>query len=65
MQATALNVRTAFVNQPIGVRALRSQFESWLGLAGEHALLIVRFGYGTDAPFSLRRPLDQVIDVGA
>lgn len=63
LQATALNIRTAFINQPIEVRELRSQFESWLNLEGEHALLMVRFGYGPTAPFSLRRPMDDVIIV--
>ena len=61
LQATALNVRTAFINQPIEVRALRPQFESWLKLDGEHAQLMVRFGHGPTAPFSLRRPIDDVI----
>ncbi len=63
LQATALNIRTAFINQPIEVRELRSQFESWLKLEGEHALLMVRFGHGPAAPFSLRRPIDDVIVV--
>jgi len=61
LQATALNIRTAFINQPIEVHELRSQFESWLKLEGEHALLVVRFGHGPEAPFSLRRPIDDVI----
>jgi len=60
LQATALNIRTAFINQPIEVHPLRSQFESWLKLDGEHALLMARFGYGPAAPFSLRRPIDDV-----
>ena len=63
LQATALNVRAAFINQPIEVSELRSQFESWLNLEGEHALLMVRFGHGPTAPFSLRRPIDDVIIV--
>lgn len=63
LQATALNIRTAFINQPIEVRQLRPQFESWLNLNGEHALLMVRFGHGPTAPFSLRRPIDDVIIV--
>lgn len=63
LQATALNIRTAFINQPIEVRELRSQFESWLKLEGEHALLMVRFGHGPAAPFSLRRPIDDVLIV--
>jgi hypothetical protein len=61
LRATLLNVCTAFINQPIEVRPLRPQFESWLNLHGEHALLMVRFGYGPSAPFSLRRPVDDVI----
>lgn len=65
LQATALNVRTAFINQPIEVRPLRTQFESWLHLKGEHALLMVRFGHGPAAPFSLRRPIDDVVVVAS
>ena len=61
LQATALNVRTAFINQPIEIRSLRPQFESWLNLKGDHALLMVRFGHGPTTPFSLRRSIDDVI----
>lgn len=61
LQATAIDVRTAFINQPIEVRKLRPQFESWLNLNGEHALLMVRFGHGPAAPFSLRRPVDDLM----
>jgi hypothetical protein len=61
LHATALGVRTAFVNQPIEVQALRAQLESWLGLAGEHALLMARFGRGPLAPYSLRRPVGEVL----
>jgi hypothetical protein len=61
LQAAALDIRTAFINQPIEVRLLRPQFESWLGLDGEYAQLMVRFGHGPLAPFSLRRPVEDVI----
>jgi hypothetical protein len=61
LQATALDIRNAFVNQPIEVRSLRPQFESSLDLDGEHALLIVRIGRAPLAPFSLRRPLEEVM----
>lgn len=63
LQATVFNVRTAFINQPIEVRSLRPQLESWLSLDGEHALLMARFGHGPTAPFSLRRPIDDVVIV--
>ena len=61
LQAAALDIRSAFVNQPIEVRPLRAQFESSLDLDGEHALLIVRVGRAPLAPFSLRRPLEEVM----
>jgi hypothetical protein len=61
LQATALGIRNAFINQPIEVPSLRARFESWLKLKGDHALLLVRFGHGTATPCSPRRPLDDVI----
>ena len=61
LQATALGIRTAHINQPIEVPQIRSEFESWLKLDGEFAQLVVRFGHGPSAPFSLRRPIDDVI----
>jgi hypothetical protein len=45
----------------VEVRQVRTQFESWLNLKGEQALLMVRFGHGPTAPFSLRHPIDDVI----
>jgi len=61
LRATALNLRSAFINQPVEVPALRPQLESWLGLNGMHALLMIRLGRAPLAPYSLRRPLEQVI----
>lgn len=40
---------------------LRPQFASWLDLGDEHALLLVRIGRASLAPFSLGRPLEEVI----
>lgn len=61
LQATALGVRTAFINQPIEVPALRPAFESWLDTGGRRAQLMLRFGHGPSAPFSLRRPVADVV----
>jgi nitroreductase len=61
--ATSLGVRTAFVNQPVEVPALRAQFGRWLGVDAR-ADLVVRFGRGPLLPASLRRPVDSVV-VGA
>jgi hypothetical protein len=61
LQATAFDIRTAFINQPIEVHRLRPQLHSLLGLKGETALLMLRAGYGPLAPFSLRRPIQHVV----
>lgn len=61
LQATALNIRNAFVNQPVEVAGLRAQFASALGLGSRRPDLVVRFGHGPEMPRSLRRPIDSVI----
>ena len=61
LQATALGVRTAFLNQPIEVAPLRSQFATWLNLGARRPDLVVRFGRGPEMPRSLRRPIEQVL----
>jgi Nitroreductase family len=61
LQAAALNIRNAFINQPIEVRSLRPQLHAWLGLPQQYVHLIVRYGTGPITPHSLRRPVEQVI----
>ena len=61
LQATALGIRNAFLNQPVEVPALRPQFAAWLGIAGRRPDLVVRFGRGPEMPRSLRRPVDDVL----
>lgn len=61
LQATAFNVRNAFINQPIEVRRLRPQLHDWLDVPKQHVHLIVRYGNGPITPHSLRRPIEQVI----
>jgi hypothetical protein len=61
LQATALGIRNAFLNQPVEVVALRTPFASALGLAGQRPDLVVRFGRGPVLPRSLRRPVDAVL----
>ena len=61
LQATALGIRTAFINQPIEVRALRPRLSTLLGLVDEIPLLMLRLGFAPEAPFSLRRPVSDVI----
>ena len=62
LQATALGIRNAFLNQPVEVAAVRPQFAAWLGLApGARPDLVVRFGRGSALPLSMRRPVQDVL----
>jgi hypothetical protein len=61
LQATALGIKNAFVNQPVEVAAIRPHFSSVLGLGAQRPDLIVRFGRGPAMPRSLRRPVDAVL----
>ena len=61
LQATALDLRSAFINQPVEVAALRTQFGDFLGLGGRRPDLVVRIGRGPQMPPSRRRPVGQVL----
>ncbi len=61
LQAAALGIRNAFLNQPVEVGALRPQFASHLGLGPRRPDLVVRFGRGPEMPRSLRRPVQAVL----
>lgn len=63
LQATALGIRNAFLNQPVEVVSLRAQFAAWLGIdtPNQRPDLVVRFGRGPAMPLSMRRPLQDVL----
>lgn len=61
LQAAALELRTAFINQPVEVSALRPQFATFLGIGNRRPDLVVRIGRGPEMPRSLRRPVEQVL----
>ena len=61
LQATALGLRTAMLNQPVELSTLRPQFAAYLGIGSRRPDLIVRFGHGPRMPPSMRRPIDEVI----
>jgi len=62
LQATTLELKHAFINQPVEVPRLRQQIASYLGLGERRPDLLVRFGAGPELPRSLRRPVVHVID---
>lgn len=61
LQATALGIRNAFINQPVEVPVLRAQFAQWLEIGARRPDLVVRFGYGPEMPRSWRRRVEDVI----
>lgn len=61
LQATALGIRNAFVNQPVEEASLRPAFSAALGMGDGRPDLVVRFGRGAEMPRSLRRSLESVI----
>ena len=61
LQATALGIRHAFVNQLVDVPAVRTEFSQLLGIGDQRADLVVRYGYAPAMPRSLRRPAEEVI----
>jgi hypothetical protein len=58
---TSLNIKSAFLNQPIEVIDVRRQLQTAIGLANARPQLLVRFGYADPMPRSLRRPVEQVL----
>ena len=61
LQATALGLKHAFVNQPVEVASLRPELASLVGAPGRRPDLVMRFGYGPTLPFSARRPVQAVL----
>ncbi|MFY0610251.1 MAG: Tat pathway signal protein [Hyphomicrobiaceae bacterium] len=60
LEATARDIRTSFINQPVEVGTVRREFQTWLG-DGLRPALVLRFGRGKTLPPSLRRPVASVL----
>ena len=61
LQATALGIRHAFLNQAVEVPEVRQRLSAHLGLGERRPDLIVRIGYGAEMPWSLRRPVADLL----
>lgn len=61
LQATAMDVRTAHLNQPVEVASLRPQFAKSIGITSGRPDLVIRFGRGPEMARSLRRPIEAVL----
>ena len=61
LQATAMGLKHAFLNQPVEVANLRPDLASLIGMPGRRPDLVMRFGRGAALPFSARRPVEAVM----
>jgi hypothetical protein len=61
LQATALGLKCAYVNQPVEVPGLRADLAALVGLPGRRPDIVMRFGRAAVLPFSARRPVDTVM----
>jgi hypothetical protein len=61
LQATALGLKCAFLNQPVEVARLRPELAALIGMPGRRPDLVMRFGYGPTLPYSPRRPVEAVM----
>ena len=61
LELTRLNIKSAFLNQPIEVSKIRGQFQSALSLGEALPQLLLRYGFASPLPFSLRRPVQEFL----
>ncbi len=64
LQATALGLKQAFINQPAEVVSLRPELAGLVGMPGRRPDIVMRFGYGPSMPFSQRRPPSATLLLG-
>jgi len=63
LQASALGMKTSFVNQPVEVERFRADLAVLVGMPGSRPDIVLRFGRGKAMPLSPRRPVDAVIEI--
>ncbi len=61
LQAAALGIRNAHLNQPVEVASLRAPLATLVGMPGRRPDLVIRFGRGPLLPRSLRRPVQAML----
>lgn len=61
LAATGLGLKTAFVNQPVEVSALRDEMAALAGFGARRPDIVLRFGHAPAMPYSPRLPLDAVL----
>lgn len=61
LQATALGIRNAHINQVVEVPKVCAEFTNWLDVGTARPDLVVRFGRADPLPMSARRPVSEIL----
>jgi hypothetical protein len=61
LTAASLGICCAHLNMPCEVVAVRKRLQEHLRLGDAQPLLLLRLGYGKPMPYSLRRPVEEVL----
>jgi nitroreductase len=61
LQATALGLKVAFINQPVEIAGLRPELATLVRMPGRRPDIVMRFGYGPALPYSPRRSVPTVL----
>ena len=61
LRLSAANLACAFLNQPCEVAAIRAELRETLPISHAYPQILLRIGYAAEQPYSLRRPVEEVI----
>ena len=61
LRLSAANLACAFLNQPCEVAGIRAELRETLPISHAYPQILLRIGYAAEQPYSLRRPIDEVI----
>ena len=61
LNATALNIKNAHLNQPCEIPQLKEKLQDILAIDSRHPQLLLRIGYGQPLPRSQRRYVEDVV----
>ncbi len=61
LKCTELGIAVAFCNQPCEVETLSQELQAKMNINNNYPMLLMRIGYSEEMPYSIRRPLKDVI----
>lgn len=61
LTAAKLGISHAHLNMPCEVKEVRQKLITELGLESKNPLLLIRYGFAAKMPYSMRRPIEEVI----